>query len=584
MSAEKDSLDRAKKIWKTPAISWGILGWANLADAAADFILTFSGEINKQPPSTAEMMVIAFRWNKLNPSERKAKIEQSRLTDVKQAAPTWDPIVLMGSQPDDIKTADKIIAAYVPIVAPPSPAANFSGPITTSPAPTLKLTFGEPIAIPATPPEALKADDADSGKEPDKTLLTSASTPSPNSAPEIRVIAETDPGFVLSMPSEADMRKYEIEGLIARDTVNSFRRRVDELLDDEDFSPFENMPDSQMNYIQRALELRKETEKLFSMPINDRELIWSNIHDVIFKLNSRVEDINEKKYPTLESEYGYSHLRAKKGTEAKIEKKQKEDKPDIEVARLGSVITFCSTSEESYRGYNGDSSHGQDSTGVRQLSNSAGEVGGYHLIQTDGVSGGFKSEFLAQFLVNFLLKSPVTGERFLYEAAHLFHDSLSMEGTESLPDMLKEVLKQLLEDHGSSSTVNQIAIGLDGKVGGAFRGDGVLGVVRKNGEKKIYPFGSHLDVVQTLKANNINVLSVEDVTGGEEIILNEGDYILLSSDGLNHGEGKFEKVMDIVSSESTQDQLEEQILEVFWQKENIEDDKSLLIYHHQKAF
>lgn len=384
--------------------------------------------------------------------------------------------------------------------------------------------------------------------------------------------------FTLRAPTRKEIDASYIESQMIQTEIDLFDKEARELLTRyEHFDPSKNIENSDKSYIEKAYEFRENAKKLFSKPVNNAATVWEKINVLIKDMYDRLLEISERHYPTKTSEYEYIRARSKKETNVTFEKQQREKKPDIEFAEMEKVSIFCMASEESFRLNNQESTHSQDAAGVRQLMNRNKEITGYHLIQTDGVGQSFRSEFLAKELVKALLKYPGLDTDFSVLTARLYDDLLSLDGLENLPDLVLQSLTQVMNESGSSSAVNQLIIGLDGKVGGIFRGDGILGVIRKNGERMTYHFGSHESVLQTKKKNQGEVLYLQDIIG-EEIRLEPGDHILLSSDGLGHGEGKFEQILELISSVENKEELKNKILEILWQDEKIEDDKSLLIY------
>ncbi len=113
-----------------------------------------------------------------------------------------------------------------------------------------------------------------------------------------------------------------------------------------------------------------------------------------------------------------------------------------------------------------------------------------------------------------------------------------------------------------------------------FRGDGILSIVRKSGEIQHFYFGSHRDTLSSLTNKNLSVLTISDIVGGE-IILESGDLLLLSSDGLGR-ENKIDRISQLYAQSLSDDELEQKIADIIWETETIEDDDKSLVVYQQK--
>lgn len=568
--AEKKTIEDAKKIWSS-SLGWKALRASGLESAAADFIINFSSQIQKKQPSIGEMLVVAFRWSKLSAAERTEKIDKQKTVKAGQVVANWEPIQMMGAKQTDVNAAESFVQTFVSITPPPSP---------------YNVKFGEPIvAEVAAEPIMRPASEDQTGDLPEQIVdpVIAENGPANPQTPEASP-------FTMEMPSPEEMQQREILTMMLRAEVATLKKLVDELLQDENFDPKKPTSEQGESYIRQALALREKIYISFPKLLNNREEIWARAHEIIADLNDRMQEIEEKENPTYQSEHGYVYFKAKQGIEIETKTEKKENNPDIEIAKIGSIKLYSCASKESYRDHGGESGHGQDAVGVRQILSKDGESVAYHLIQADGVGQGFRSEFFTKFLVKLLLKTQLNDERLLYAAAAGYQELLTMEDLENIPDLLANALKIQMNEYGSATTINQIAIGPDGKVGGSFRGDGIFGVARQSGETEIYSFGSAAGALKTKRISGSNLkpfenyqtnpLSVEDITGGDEIVLNSGDYLLLSSDGLEHGNRKFEKIIAAIASGISGEELDTLIFETFWEEEQVEDDKGLLIYQH----
>ncbi len=85
-------------------------------------------------------------------------------------------------------------------------------------------------------------------------------------------------------------------------------------------------------------------------------------------------------------------------------------------------------------------------------------------------------------------------------------------------------------------------------------------------------------MVQTQPDGETKTLSIEDITDGKGITLSKGDHLLLSSDGLGHGTGKFRRILELFTRGLSDKELEAEIIKIFAESEIVDDDKSLVVY------
>lgn len=516
-------LDDAKKIWPNE-IGWRILGAFGLSAIAADFISHFSKSIAQQPPNYAQMLKAVRSWNAL-------PIEQRR-------GPTagWNSIL-----PEAEDGSHELAGTWLPV-------------------------------------------------EPDDSLAT-AVTPNTTSVTQVTPTKDTGDliGSSILVPSTSSLSSESTIGFLEAQQVvtdaSILESEIRELLVNPDFDPRVQIAGREANYIQLVLALKDRASTLFAQPINNAAEIWETVRKLINLLYERVIDINEKTYPLTVSEYEYIQIKAGAASRPTIEQLTADRQPTIEFVQLGPVMMWCCASAESYRDHRGDSSHGQDAVGMRQVLGPDGQVTGYHLLQADGVGQAFYSEFLARALINFLLQAVGSGERVLHQLVRGYQDVLTLEG-EGLPDLIAKALLQTKEQSGSASTLNQLVIDTQGVVKGVLRGDGVLAVVRANGESQIFPFGSSTSALQTKAVDQYQAdpafLLIEDVVGGA-LTLGKGDTILLSSDGITHNGGeKVRKIVQLLAQNiGDTNHLKQKISEILWTEEaGVEDDQGLIVYRH----
>lgn len=599
MSTEtKRALEDAQKIW-SPGLAWSILAVAGLQDAAADFILKFSSQISSRPPTVSEMLGIAHKWNKLNPLQRAQKVEEAKVTTqmkVEDVATRWEPLELVGLTEADVKDLEKVVTKFSPIevTSPVISSTQFGAPIV--PDISQSSIDLDPLIQPAE--TVLNVESKEETAHPIDGVVDASEETVSTGAPPIKHYEYGDPEaeevFTLRIPTGEESQKMQFAEMSFAYEVDQFTKEIDQLLADPSFDPRLPIKDSAINYVQKAVSLKDVIVDSFGKLPNKGTRLLAEIYKTINKLVDRLDEISEREYPTYKGKHEYVSARAKIGVEVKVEEKQRLDEPDIEIIELGPLLLFGCAAKESVALYGGSSGHGQDALGARQIYGSDGKVTGHYLLQMDGVGQSFRAEFFAKILAKILLRTPLMAERLLYTSAAEYQECLSMEGTDGSPEILIDALESIRDQYGSHSTVNQVIVTTEGRVAGSFRGDGIMVVIRKNGDTESYPLGSSGGALMTKKPPESRVapfaeyqrkdLSIEQVSDGKGVVLDEGDCLILSSDGTEHGTGKLEQIVEIVKNGTIGEELKAAIAEILWQPEKHEDDKGVIIYRHQAQF
>jgi serine/threonine protein phosphatase PrpC len=248
---------------------------------------------------------------------------------------------------------------------------------------------------------------------------------------------------------------------------------------------------------------------------------------------------------------------------------------------MGNVVAFCGSADEVIRDHKDHGyDHGEDSAAVVVLAGESGESGDrYLLVVADGVGSSYRAQVAARAATESFVVNPSAslGENLTTAARTLQGITLPEVSDGSKTEI--EAWTKTKEEVGSETMLNQILINsVTGKVESLFVGDGGFTVLRADGTRDhLTPSGT--DNRLSTKAG----LRGESKGLEKEVILQEGDRILLYSDALqSSGREKkmlIDRVCDGLVSGSDSSEIAE-MLTVAPNQGHHDDDQTLVIYTH----
>lgn len=312
----------------------------------------------------------------------------------------------------------------------------------------------------------------------------------------------------------------------------------------------------------KSLDLNETSRKSLFDQVSAMRQYARRLHDngdnieirLVDKSEIGIRDVVESKRDVNISSGEYLMVRSSESLEV-------ESADGIETWQSGNVLAVVVVCDE-YR-TEGDYDQGQDSVAVVDGEESI------LMVVADGVSqsfmGGYSSKEIVKYVVSLGTANLHSNWVGAAEACRVIHEDMVVPDT-GIP-MLNSVLAKKKNKAGSQSTLLQLRVDKkSGVVTGLLGGDGLMMVVRKGGRvEKWENWGRRAigpDSVLSTKFGAMGTpMELVDVTG--ELVLSEGDYLLLSTDGI-HGhrveevaqalsKGEVSSVKEIVAREAVVD-------------------------------